>query len=319
VLDWNWFFSSLSQSAAAIVGVFGAFVITKILTHQGVFAGKRNRMQELCTGAERIRDAANVLRFEWLNKNVNEDEFKSLAKLIKENPAATAPELYDELDFSEFVPRADVIAKIEDVIEQQRQLRKAEEEKRRQMAGRIGIGAAYSTMSHFDQIAGSIQSPQYINALVKERDAIERVVGDANHHIRSIRDFLDTVQGNPESSPLISKVLLMITLLFYVGVIYPLSFMPVKGEPQLTFWPCDIVGSWFTLKGLLLWVVAGLFTYAMHLFHNMNSQMKYAPEMIAKLIQYTEIDAYAKEFRVREANRSYPKTRMASTEDSDDA
>ena len=34
-MDWNWFFSSFAQSSAAIVGIFGAFLITKILNKLG--------------------------------------------------------------------------------------------------------------------------------------------------------------------------------------------------------------------------------------------------------------------------------------------
>ena len=33
-MDWNWFFSSVAQSAAAIVGILAAFIITKILNSQ---------------------------------------------------------------------------------------------------------------------------------------------------------------------------------------------------------------------------------------------------------------------------------------------
>jgi len=34
MMDWNWYFAALSQSAAAIGGIFGAFIITKVLTNQ---------------------------------------------------------------------------------------------------------------------------------------------------------------------------------------------------------------------------------------------------------------------------------------------
>jgi hypothetical protein len=35
--DWNWFFSSVAQFAAAIVGIFGAFIVTKTLANQSAF------------------------------------------------------------------------------------------------------------------------------------------------------------------------------------------------------------------------------------------------------------------------------------------
>jgi len=42
-VDWNWFFSALAQSTAAIVGLIGAFVFTKIVNNQAAFAVKRNK------------------------------------------------------------------------------------------------------------------------------------------------------------------------------------------------------------------------------------------------------------------------------------
>ncbi len=64
--DWNWFFSSVAQSAAAIVGIFGAFIVTKILANQTAYAEKSRRIQELITLGEKLVDATNRLSFEWL-------------------------------------------------------------------------------------------------------------------------------------------------------------------------------------------------------------------------------------------------------------
>ncbi|WP_262887779.1 hypothetical protein [Flavobacterium bernardetii] len=30
-IDWNWFFSSFCQSAAALIGIIGAFIISRLL------------------------------------------------------------------------------------------------------------------------------------------------------------------------------------------------------------------------------------------------------------------------------------------------
>src|SRR5712664_631258 len=67
-MDCNWFFSSLSQSAAAIVGIFGAFIITKILSNQAAFSEKRSHLKELIARANKIVDDANAPAFAWYNK-----------------------------------------------------------------------------------------------------------------------------------------------------------------------------------------------------------------------------------------------------------
>lgn len=73
--DWNWFFSSLSQSAAAIVGIFGAFIITKIFTNQTVFHEKKAKSRDLLIQAQKISDAANSFNIEWYNKYYNRPEY----------------------------------------------------------------------------------------------------------------------------------------------------------------------------------------------------------------------------------------------------
>lgn len=59
-IDWNWFFSSLAQSTAAIVGFFGAFVIARILSNQEIFSKKRNRLKELLCSAEALKQDAEL-------------------------------------------------------------------------------------------------------------------------------------------------------------------------------------------------------------------------------------------------------------------
>lgn len=51
--DWNWFFSSLSQSAAAIVGIFGAFIITKIFSNQTAFSEKTAKLNNYLIEAKK--------------------------------------------------------------------------------------------------------------------------------------------------------------------------------------------------------------------------------------------------------------------------
>ena len=46
-MDWNWFFSSLAQSTAAIVGLIGAFVFTKMVNSEGASEAATFRLNDL--------------------------------------------------------------------------------------------------------------------------------------------------------------------------------------------------------------------------------------------------------------------------------
>ena len=67
-IDWNWFFSSLAQSVAALVGIFAAFIITKIINNQGEFQRKNARLKELLSLSAKYRDALSDRSFDWYNE-----------------------------------------------------------------------------------------------------------------------------------------------------------------------------------------------------------------------------------------------------------
>lgn len=308
-MDWNWFFSSLSQSAAAIVGIFGAFIITKILSNQATFAEKTSRMRELLVLAQRIVDDAGDLSIDWYNKRIAEREIERLGDILEKDNEETSAQLYNRLKFSVFTEKYIALQIIENVIEARRQRleREREAERRRvEAAGRNGIGGLSNLFG--SSIADRVRDfkpliPQLGPALEKERDAIDLVVRNARHHIRLVSDFLDSVHGNPESSPQITYALIMITALFFVGVIYPLSFMPIRLDTVPVLSIGAFVDIAFSLKGVLLITVSCIFTGVLAMFFAMNLRMKYQTEVIQKLIEFTSLGAYSKYFMVMESNQ----------------
>jgi hypothetical protein len=98
--DWNWFFSSVAQSAAAIVGIFGAFIVTKILANQSAFSEKSRRMQELITLGEKLVDVSSRLSFDWYHKHDSAGEIEDLEKLLEKDESDEPESLYEKLRFS---------------------------------------------------------------------------------------------------------------------------------------------------------------------------------------------------------------------------
>lgn len=301
-MDWNWFFSSLSQSAAAIVGIFGAFIITKILTNQATFSEKKNRLRELIAGAEKVKDDADSLYFNWYNKHTNNGEFEKIESLLEEGAEEDALHLYNRLNFSAYVAKSAVVESIERNLKarRERMQRELEEPQRR---SKLFAGVGLSELPNLVNTRLALPSNTHISGdLTKEREAIERVIRDARHHIRLVSDFLDSVRGNPESSPQIAYALVLVTVLFYVGVIYPLSFMPV---PQNAVFDLSLAAFFpllFSLKGALLAAVSLVFTAALAMFFLMNVNMKHSSEDLEQLDAHTELGAYSEYFAVMEEN-----------------
>jgi hypothetical protein len=77
-----------------------------------------------------------------------------------------------------------------------------------------------------------LENPVRRQMYEQEREAIRRLVVEINNHLHAVEEHLQAIQQNPEASRVVTVVLVTILLLFGVGVIYPLSFLPVhSGGP----------------------------------------------------------------------------------------
>lgn len=101
-MDWNWFFSALAQSTAAIVGIFAAFIITKIINNQSDFKKKCSELNALLADCHNLVDKANNRYFEWYNKHTRDGELERINQFILENDSDDPAFYYDELTFSEY-------------------------------------------------------------------------------------------------------------------------------------------------------------------------------------------------------------------------
>jgi hypothetical protein len=297
-MDWNWFFSSLSQSSAAIVGIFGAFIITKILTNQTTFAEKNNRIKDLIVVAEKIKDDTKSLYFEWYNKLKNSREFEKIEELLENDAKEDVIHIYHSLNFSIYTSKSVVLQDIENILKERHERLKREQEKTQQNHDTSGFNVNYQGLGG-KSVTTNINLSEKLR---EEREAIERIIRDARHHIRLVSDFLDSVKWNPESSPQIAYSLFLITILFYVGVIYPLSFMPVPTNAVFDLSLSAFIPLLFSLKGALLFAVSLVFTVALFMFFVMNAKMKYSEQDLQHLEALTELGTYSRYFAVMEEN-----------------
>lgn len=314
-IDWNWFFSSLAQSSAAVVGVFGAFIITKILSNQSVFAEKTSRMRSMLTEAHRLQESACNLAFPWYIRLTVQHNLERAEEILEDAPSTSAESLFERLNFPPFVAHAEIIHSLEALRE--RLAKEKEDERQRyekELASRArtfpGGFAAMPTRNSL-KVSKGLNHPHA--QLQNERDSIDNLRVEIRHHIRSTSDLLGTVAGNPEASRAISATLLMVAVLFLIGVIYPLSFMPVSTswKPELDL--ASLLYRIGSLRGALLTAVSLIFLAALGMFWQMNRRLIYDTASVGELRAFTSIETYSKYYDIAEKNSIYAQDRERAT------
>lgn len=296
MIDWNWYFAALAQSAAAIVGIFSAFIITKILSNQIAFSEKSNRSKEILTACEKVIGNANYLPIDWYNTRIAEEQVEVMQDILGRDDSLKPEDLYWQLNFSKYQEKSEAIVVIKKGVDDR--LKRVEAERSRGLSRKAGIFGAINIPDI------KLTNTQLANMIQETRREIQSVEQESKHQIRVVQDCLDTVRGDPESSAQITVVLILVTILFYVGVIYPLSFLPVPANSSLSlsfeaFWPLLT-----SLKGVLLGVVSLVFTAILLMFFWLNLKLRYPAEIVNNLERFTKLSKYSEYFEIKERNSS---------------
>ena len=304
-MDWNWFFSSFAQSSAAIVGIFGAFLITKILNNQALFSQKNSRAKEVIIECKRVMGLSKNRHFSWYNKYKNEKEYEKLMEMLKEGTDFSAAKFYSELNFSIFSPKDDIVKNIENKIYEYKEVKRKREEAFKARAAAYmakNPGYAYAEGVH-EEFKPPINT-ELIKNLNKERELIDNALVDVNHHISIAKNMINEISGNPECSILIKKMLVFVGLLFFLGVIYPLSFLPtnVGRDITLSFDFHVIMSHMFSIKGIFRTLLSIIFSSILITFFLLNIKLKYSNELISELMECKKLSSYSEYFAIMEEN-----------------
>ncbi|CAI8907877.1 hypothetical protein [Pseudomonas zeae] len=325
-LDWNWFFSSLSQSAAAIVGIFGAFIITKIFSNQTVFRDKNTKLKDLLVQARKISDVANSHNIEWYNEQYNKYEFDDFLILLEESHRGEESldkiteevlnEFIDQKQFSPYSDSKDVRRSLTEIAHKfcsdnvkKREERQAEAEayarsqksdvpKRNIFGMPAGIGAGYISMPQSHSLDYISRTPIPWEDMKKISSGFKQSFLETKHHCRLVTEFLESIDGDPESPKQISYALALVLCIFFIGVIYPLSFLPANGEPNLGFSIAILSYNIFSFKGYLLGIVSLAFSIIVALFFNTHTHMKYPQGDVDKIKSFRSPVNYCSDFKV---------------------
>jgi hypothetical protein len=283
-MDWNWFYSSMAQSVAALVGIFAAFIISKVLQNQSEFSRKSAKLRKLLAVTERHKEALAVRRFRWVSQRLLEYSLDDIDRLMAKNESKDPIEYYRGLDFPRYVPLKDVMEQIEKRI--------AEFESDADK-GPDPIEAEKLTTPYARRV---------YELAMEEKDVIHNLVVEINQHIRFTELHLSEIDDNPESSGLVTISIMATVLLFFLGVMLPLTFIPFPpGDPRLpslSQWTFDLL----SMKGFLVAATALIFVGIMGVFWYVNRSSIYKDSEVSQLRESTVLENYSPYLKIRREN-----------------
>ncbi len=275
-MDWNWFFSSVAQSIAALVGIIAAFVITSVVANQAEYSRRLPRAAELVATSRTLVDRFSGRHFSWYNKRRLESALNSVEYRLRKGTQADAKALYTQLNFPRFIPRDEVLPEIEE------RIRFVQHPPRT-----AGIGLPYTLISP------NVSLSDISDKVDAEGELIGQLVIEAKSHARLVEQFLREVDGNPQDPPLLRFAVAALLALFFVGVIFPLFLLPVSGGQSPQF-PVRV--AWRLLgspKGLILTVSSIIFTGICVCFFVVSTRLRYPRAIVNELRHFTDLAAYS--------------------------
>lgn len=277
--DWNWFFSSVAQSVAAIVGVTASFITVRLLTNEANFARRSARTRELLDEGERLADDAERRRFDWYNRWQNELAYASLQASISIYGRLKPIDIYTSFNFSPYSSAGEVLAEI---------------------ATRIDTPGDDAGWPQYTTETVNNLRPR----LEEERERIDAVLASCKHHARVIAWHISESEWRPEVSPIMNVAIAATLVLFYIGVIGPLSFLPVTQNraPMLSF--VHFVRAIASLPGAILTICAFIFTAGCVAAWRLNRSLYLDHFWIHMLKEYSDYTRYSRFFQTLHDNET---------------
>lgn len=286
--DWNWFFSSFSQSASALIGIIGAFIISRLL-------GLSEKINSI------IMDFNNlVIHFNKLSQNLSDRHFywhtKTSVRYNSDIKKSICNGDFDNLSDAEILEKIynldNSLYKVDDaVLEAYIEINN----KVRPKVVTQEIGHGYSFK---DNIMVELDIPRVgtWDELNKESDVINQLKVEAKTLIQYFRQNLDNLNSFKDSIRPLKTIIFLLILAFPLTVIYPLHFMPMGADEKplisLNF------EQLFTFKSFLLSaffvVIESIFIYFLILSKNIKSKLNNTK--LKNSDNYLEIKNYCEYF-----------------------
>lgn len=306
-MDWNIFFSTVSQTCGAVVGIFSAFLITKIIAEQAEFSKVKDKVSDMISKSDYLKANFDKAGFEKVNNSELKDLSDNLYEEIKEEMLENEASQYLPLvEQPIYASKASVIEYIEYAIQRTKEYQREQEIKRIEEENKIEsdrliektLGKGHITtmrliegimqrpsINPFDTVPPIDNASLANNSFIKKNSDAKReqLIVDASHQISLNKKLLIELQGSDAAHKLVSHSLCIVLILFYIGVIYPLSFLPLQANTEITLSLMAFFDILFSLKGILLGLLTISFSFLITTFWSVNKRLKLSATQICEL------------------------------------
>ncbi len=233
--DWNWFFSAFAQCGAAIIGIFGAFIISKILNNTNSFHELQNELKNI--------------------EFTHHDLFKRLKQVS-----------FD--DYFEYVIKTN--QKIYELFESGKLDESAKTIKYVYLHGPL----IYKSDTLIRSILKSIKNSPggyknlynnyrdtYDISIQKMKPIIDDLKFQSERNIEKCNFIRNKLDNLLKSFISLKVIIIFLSIALFSTVIYPLHFLPlaVNQNPTISINYSDIIFNIFSMKGLFLFIFLASF------------------------------------------------------------
>lgn len=289
-IDWNWFFSSFSQSAAALIGIIGAFIISRLLGLSEKINSTISQFDNLVIEFNKISGSISNRHFYWYNNN----RIRYGDTITKALRNGDFNNLTNEEILKKIYELDKLLFKDDDaVLKGFKELWQSNMPKHSSPLTRGNVPVI--NMRAFDIMPANLW-----NNLNKEKDTINQLEVESRTLIQRFQQNQQELQSFNETTKPLKNIIIALMISFPLTVLYPLHFMPVaiNQYPTITFGIIQIIQSVLTLKSILLFIffasIEGIFYYFLTLTAQLNFRLAGAMKNNAE--KYRDIKSYSKYF-----------------------
>lgn len=288
-----------------MVGVISAFVISRLLDAQAEFDRVSRKTEELLLKANRLSDAAAARPFQWYVQQGVNNALSEVRERLKE-PVQPPAAYYDSRRFPIFVSRDEAIKAIDDTIDEWLTEREDAARKKAEKEASSMSDPFRSLYRSIPEVKNGFRETSREREINEARNEVDALILEVKHHIRLIKRHINFVHGNPQKSSLVTGIIWALGFLFVVGIVYPLSFLPVSatGAPELGGVEA-FLAVLFSLRGGLLALLSIVFGAVLLLLHRTNAKLVHPPHIFNNLVSAIKYGYYSKYLENMQAHEDW--------------
>ena len=320
--DWNSFFGTFAQSAAAIIGIIAAFLISKILGENEKLELQSDSIDRLVIKYYHIKSKIAIRHFEWYDKRQIEysSELEKMRARIFSNRARTSSNLALNASGNQRIARALLTKAIEKDafagLSKEQRLEKLYEimpklyrtpdcefELNKRIKDMEPIYLPMGGGKSFKQAKYTmLLAPNGLwDNLSEERELISQLEIESHTLINKFKRAQKALSAMRKNIKPLQNAIYLQSAAFLITVVYPLHFMPMAAGviPKLGFTPAVIAETLFSFKGffllLLCLLILGIFGYFLFVIRKLLQT--YDAIESSLLPDYVDLTKYSEYFR----------------------